>query len=110
MPLETLHSVWASLLDPLCPAFWVCMEASQSNINSVKLSPVSWFGFSGLCVFTACMCMAFAPFMLMLRNPPGKNESKMLVNQGTVKYVNYNSGESPDEENNPQTKPVEMVP
>ena len=48
--------------------------------------------------------------MLMLRNPPGKNESKMLVNQGTVKYVNYNSGESPDEENNPQTKPVEMVP
>lgn len=38
---------------------------------------VSWFGFEGLCNVTALFCFAYAPFLLLLRNPPIFNESQV---------------------------------
>ncbi|KAI2803213.1 hypothetical protein BLOT_007336 [Blomia tropicalis] len=76
---------------------------------------VRWLGFSGLCTTTSLVCFCFAPCMLMLRNPPGKNENKILLNEGAVKYVNYTNDETPEEElgnihNMKRTKSFEMVP
>ncbi len=47
--------------------------------------------------------------MLMLRNPPGKNENKILLNEGAVKYVSYTNEETPDEDPS-KPKAFEMVP
>lgn len=38
---------------------------------------VSWFGFEGLCNVSAVLCFAYAPFLLMLRNPPVFNETQV---------------------------------
>lgn len=38
---------------------------------------VSWFGFEGLIVVTACLCFAYAPAMLLLRKPPIFNETQV---------------------------------
>ena len=73
---------------------------------------VTWLGFNGLCTITALVCFGFAPFMLMLRKPPGKNENKILLNEASVKYVNYTNEDTPEDEllecNKP--KPYELVP
>jgi len=34
----------------------------------------------------------------MLRKPPGKNEDKILLKEGTVKYVSYTNEDTPEEE------------
>lgn len=70
---------------------------------------VSLIGFGGLCTTTAIVCFCFAPCMLMLRNPPGKNENKILLNEGAVKYVSYTNEETPDEDPS-KPKAFEMVP
>ncbi|KAH9522542.1 hypothetical protein DERF_006106 [Dermatophagoides farinae] len=66
---------------------------------------VSWFGFTGLCTTSALISFAFAPCMLMLRNPPctnqttSKSQQTQLLNsqEGAVKYVSYtNDLDSPD--------------
>ncbi|XP_075675785.1 synaptic vesicular amine transporter-like [Dermatophagoides pteronyssinus] len=66
---------------------------------------VSWFGFTGLCTTSAFISFAFAPCMLMLRNPPCTNQfttksqqTQLLNNQeGAVKYVSYTDDlDSPD--------------
>lgn len=61
---------------------------------------------------TAILCFAFAPFLLMLRNPVILNEEQVLLQAaGCVKYSNY-TNESPDEENGPtvRTKLVAQQP
>lgn len=70
---------------------------------------VSLVGFGGLCTTTAFVCFCFAPCMLMLRKPPGKNEDKILLNEGSVKYVSYTNEETPEEDNS-KPKAFEMVP
>lgn len=34
----------------------------------------------------------------MLRNPPGRNENQTLINESSVRYVNYTNDDSPDED------------
>lgn len=70
---------------------------------------VSLIGFRGLCTTTAIVCFCFAPCMLMLRKPPGKNEAKILLNEGSVKYVSYTNEETPEEDHS-KPKTFEMVP
>ena len=73
---------------------------------------MTWLGFNGLCTTTALVCFCFAPCMLMLRKPPGKNENKILLNEGSVKYVSYTNEDTPEEELLQCNKPkqFEMVP
>lgn len=95
------------------------MAHDQLTLNNLVVFmnyiTVRWLGFSGLCTTTSLVCFCFAPCMLMLRNPPGKNENKILLNEGAVKYVNYTNDETPEEElgnihNMKRTKSFEMVP
>lgn len=55
-------------------------------------------GFEGLIITTAFICFAFAPLLLLLRNPPARevNEAQ-LQEQSTLRYVNYTHLDSPDE-------------
>ena len=59
---------------------------------------VRWLGFSGLCSITALVCFLFAPFMYLLKKPPGRLENQTLLKESAVKYVNYTNEESPDED------------
>lgn len=74
-------------------------------LSNDLIFPVSWFGFTGLCTTSALISFAFAPCMLMLRNPPctnqttSKSQQTQLLNsqEGAVKYVSYtNDLDSPD--------------
>lgn len=56
-------------------------------------------GFEGLVITTAFICFAFAPLLLLLRNPPARQANEaQLQEQSTLRYVNYNQLDSPDEE------------
>lgn len=46
--------------------------------------------------------------MLMLRNPAGKNENKILLDEGSVKYVSY-TNDTPEEELQEHSKPKQFV-
>lgn len=67
---------------------------------------------------TALVCFAFAPCMLLLRNPPAKNEIRTLLKDGSVKYASYLSEGTDDDDNTTATtnnndkkmKSFEMVP
>lgn len=60
---------------------------------------VELIGFEGLVVTTALICFGFAPLLLLLRNPPAKQmDQTQLQEQSTMRYVNYNHLDSPDEE------------
>lgn len=87
---------------------------SLSNFEMfLSCTLVTWLGFSGLCVVTALVCFVFAPCMLLLRNPPAKNEIRTLLKDGAVKYVSYLSDGTDDDEttvNDKKTKSFEMVP
>lgn len=66
---------------------------------------VEWIGFEGLIITTALICFGFAPLLLLLRNPPARGTSlgagdddAQLQEQSSLRYVNYNHLDSPDEE------------
>lgn len=59
---------------------------------------MTWLGFRGLVNVASLVCFLFAPFMFMLRNPPGRNENQTLINESSVRYVNYTNDDSPDED------------
>lgn len=75
-------------------------------------SLVRTFGFRGLVNVSALICFAFAPFMYFLKKPPGKNENQSLMQESSVRYVNYTNDETtPEEEGNiRKTNPPNWVP
>lgn len=60
---------------------------------------VELIGFEGLIITTALICFCFAPLLFLLRDPPARQlDDAQLQEQSTLRYVNYNHLDSPDEE------------
>lgn len=71
----------------------------QSTGPALSGTLVELIGFEGLVITTAFICFGFAPLLLLLKNPPARQEVEaQLEEQSTLRYVNYNQLDSPDEE------------
>jgi len=71
---------------------------------------VTWFGFRGLCSTTALVCFMFSPCLYILKKPPGRNENQTLLQESSVRYVNYTNDESPEEESDLRNSTKQWVP
>lgn len=49
-------------------------------------------------ITTAIMCFAFAPLLLLLRNPPARQVNEAQLQEQSLRYVNYNQLDSPTDE------------
>jgi hypothetical protein len=52
----------------------------------------------------------FSPFMYLLKKPPGRNENQTLLQESSVRYVNYTNDESPEEESDLRNSNKQWVP
>lgn len=74
-------------------------STAQSTGPALSGTLVELIGFEGLIITTALICFAFAPLLLLLRNPPARQvDEAQLQEQSSLRYVNYNQLDSPDEE------------
>ncbi len=71
---------------------------------------MTWFGFRGLCSTTALVCFMFSPLLYLLKKPPGRNENQTLLQESSVRYVNYTNDESPEEESDLRNSNKQWVP
>lgn len=55
-------------------------------------------GFEGLIITTAFICFGFAPLLFILRDPPARQVDESQLAAQSLRYVNYNQLDSPDEE------------
>ncbi|KAL5285612.1 SLC18A1 family protein [Megaselia abdita] len=73
-----------------CLGFAIGPALSGTLVNSI--------GFEWMLVGIAVLCFLYAPLLLLLRNPPTKEEKKSLVSgeRSSVRYVTYQNEEMDD--------------
>jgi len=101
----TLGKIWA-----LCVQKKVEKQLNICGSFHFSAHLVTWFGFNGLCSTTALVCFIFSPFMYLLKKPPGRNENQTLLEEASVRYVNYTNEESPEEEPDMRKTNQQWVP
>ncbi|XP_064465792.1 synaptic vesicular amine transporter-like [Ornithodoros turicata] len=64
----------------------------------VSSAVVKHLGFQALLYMTAAVCFLYSPLMLLLRNPPGRNENQsLLLQQSGLRYAPYVNEEDEDQ-------------